>query len=133
MGRKYKGLDYTRVTARLDENSSNIVGQYCRNHDGHGLVGDAVREAIKLLGAYMKMSDITETICANLLDIAKVFDKINGPTAPTYAQALREAATVLWIFHYDRNEKTAADAANTDDGKVEHVFTDAVSASKYTE
>ena len=29
--------------------------------------------------------------------------------------------------------RTAADAANIDDGKVEHVLTDAVSASKYNE
>ena len=132
MGRKYKGLDYTRVTARLDEDSSDIVSQYCRDHGGSGHVGDAVREAIKLFGAYMKMSDITETCCANLLDIAKVFDKINGPAAPTYAEALREAAFTLWVFHYDRNKKTAADAANTDDGKVEQGLAGHVSTSNNT-
>ena len=40
------------------------------------------------MGKSMELSDLIETSCANLLDIAKVFEKIDGANAPVYVEAL---------------------------------------------
>ena len=99
MGRPKAGLDYDKITFRTAEKQSQIVGQYCRDHEKPE-PSTAVRAAIDLLGASMELSDIIETSCANLLDIAKVFDSIQGENAPIYAESIREAATLLWVFCY---------------------------------
>lgn len=99
-GRPKKGLDYSKVTLRLTKEQDNIVGQYCRDHDTREQ-STAIRAAIDFLGDTMELSDAIETSCANLLDIAKVFDGIKGPTSPLYAEVIREAATLLWVFCYD--------------------------------
>lgn len=99
-GRPKKGLDYSKVTLRLAKEQDKIVGQYCRDHDTSEQ-STAIRAAIDLLGNTMELSDIIETNCANLLDIAKVFDDIKGPTSPIYAEAIKEAAALLWVFCYN--------------------------------
>lgn len=107
MGRKYEGLDHDKITVKLDAKLSEIVRQYgqdtLKRNPGQkwAKTSDTIRDAVNLLGGYMEMSDVMETSCANLLDIAEVFDKINGPTAPIYAEALREAAALLWLFCYN--------------------------------
>lgn len=93
-------LDYSKVTLRLTEGPDKIVRQYCRDHDNREQSA-AIRTAIDLLGETMNLSDIIETSCANLLDIAKVFDDIKGPTSPIYAEAIKEAAALLWAFCYN--------------------------------
>lgn len=115
MGRQYKGLDYRKVTIKLDERQYDIVRQYGwklteQVHAEQALEGkykpynwkmsDVMRDAIDLLGLYIEMSDSMETGAANLLDIAEVFDNIEGKNAPVYAQALREAAALLLMFCY---------------------------------
>lgn len=107
MGRQYKGLDYRKVTIKLDERQFDIVRQYGwklteQEHAKQDLEGkykpynwkmsDVMRDAIDLLGRYVEISDIMETSAANLLDIAEVFDKIEGKNSPVYAQQIREAA-----------------------------------------
>jgi len=69
-----------------------------------------MRATINLLGDTMKLSDKIETSYANRLDISKVFDDIKGPTAPVYAEAIRQAALLLWVFCY--NEHTREPAAS---------------------
>ena len=69
-----------------------------------GKTSDVIRDAVSLLGDYMELSDIIETSCANLLDIAKVFDRIDGPTAPVYSEALKEAAALLWLLCYNNKD-----------------------------
>lgn len=64
-------------------------------------MSDVIRDAIDLLDRYVEMSDIMETSAANLVDIAEVFDSIDGPTSPIYAQAIREAAALLLMFCYN--------------------------------
>lgn len=70
----------------------------------HGKTSDVIRDAVSLLGNYMELSDVIETSCCNLLDIAKVFDKIDGPNAPVYAEAIREAAALLWLMCYNNKD-----------------------------
>ena len=70
----------------------------------HGKTSDVIRDAVSLLGDYMELSDIIETSCANLLDIAKVFDRLDGPTAPVYSVALKEAAALLWLLCYNNKD-----------------------------
>lgn len=116
MGRQYKGLDHTKVTVKLDERQSDIVRQYGlkisekvyaeqdrigKRKPYHWKTSDVVRDAIDLLGRYVEMSDIMETSAANLVDIAEVFDRIDGPTSTIYAQAIREAAALLLMFCYN--------------------------------
>ena len=102
MSRKYMGLDCDKVSVRLDKEVQQIVGQYCK--DNAVRPSAAIRTAIKWMGATKKMSDVIETCCANLLDIAKVFEKMEGPNAPIYTEALREAALVLWALNYSKED-----------------------------
>lgn len=110
MGRQYKGLDHEKITVKLDSELSKIVRQYGQDTlrrdpaQKRARPSNTIRDAIKMMGAYMELSDLMETSCANLLDIAEVFDKIDGLTAPTYAQAIREAAALLWLFCYNAQE-----------------------------
>lgn len=119
MGRQYKGLDHTKVTVKLDKRHFDIVRQYGWNlteyeHAKQALEGkykpynwkmsDVIRDAIDLLGQSVILSDNIETSVSNLLDIADVFDKIDGPSAPAYAQSLREAATLLFMFCHDATQ-----------------------------
>lgn len=116
MGRRYKGLDYTKVTVKLDERQFDIVRQYGwklteHEHTKQDLEGkykpynwkmsDVMRDAVDLLGRYVEMSDNMETSAANLLDIAETFDKVEGKNASIYAQAIREAAALLLMFCYN--------------------------------
>lgn len=120
MGRQYKGLDYQKITVKLDERLSGIVGQYMQDalaehpEMKRGKTSDVIRASLSLLGGYMEMSDIIETSICNLLDIAKVFDKIDGPVAPIYAEAIREAATLLWVFCYKKKFQIQAGGADGD-------------------
>ena len=102
MPRKYMGLDCHKVSVRLDKEVQQIVGQYCG--DNAVTPSEAIRTALKWMGATKEMSDIIETSCANLLDIATVFEKIEGPNSPIYAEALREAAIVLWALNYTKED-----------------------------
>ena len=110
IGRKYEGLDHQKITVKLDERLSGIVRQYMQDtlwdhpETKHGKTSDVIRDAVSLLGDYMELSDLMETSCANLLDIAQVFDKIDGPTAPIYSEALREAAALLWLLCYNNKD-----------------------------
>lgn len=116
MGRQYKGLDYRKVTVRLDERQFDIVRHYgwkqqervYAEQDRTGKqkpyswkMSDVIHDAINLLGQYLELSDNMETSAANLLDIAEVFDKIDGGNAPVYARAIREAAALLLVFCYN--------------------------------
>lgn len=116
MGRQYRGLDHSKITVKLDERRWDIVRQYgmklaeqeYAKQDMEGKykpynwkMADVMRDAVDLLGRYVEMSDIMETSAANLVDIAKVFDRIDGPTSPIYAQAIREAAALLLMFCYN--------------------------------
>lgn len=113
MGRQYKGLDYRKVTVRLDERQFDIVRHYGwkqqeRVYAEQDRIGkqkpyswkmsDVIHDAINLLGQYLELSDNMETSAANLVDIAAVFDKIDGKAAQVYAQAIRQAATLLLVF-----------------------------------
>lgn len=113
MGRQYKGLDYRKVTVRLDERQFDIVRHYGRKQqervyaeqDRTGKqkpyswkMSDVIHDAINLLGQYLELSDNMETSAANLVDIAAVFDRIDGEAAPIYAQAIRQAAALLLAF-----------------------------------
>ncbi len=101
-GRPNTGMGDGKITLRVSEKQSNIVRQYCLDHEKpeHST---AVRAAIDFLGDAMNLSDNIETSCANLLDIAKVFEGMQGETAPIYSQAIQEAAALLWIFCYKKH------------------------------
>lgn len=116
MGRQYKGLDHTKITVKLDERQFDIVRQYglklaeqeYAKQDLEGKykpynwkMSDVMRDAVDLLGRYVKMSDNMETSAANLLDIAETFDKIEGENTSVYSQALKEAAALLLMFCYN--------------------------------
>lgn len=113
MGRQYKGLDYRKVTVRLDERQFDIVRHYgwkqqervYAEQDRTGKqkpyswkMSDVIHDAINLLGRYVELSDNMETSAANLIDMAAVFDQIDGDAAPVYAQAIRQAAALLLVF-----------------------------------
>lgn len=112
MGKKYRVLDYAKITVKLDEELSAIVGQYGRDAlkkkpgQKRARPSDTIRDALSLLGHYMELSDIMETSICNLMDIAKIFDKIDGPAAPIYAEAIREAAVLLSLFCYNERDET---------------------------
>lgn len=102
MGRPYKGMDFRKATVKLTEEQFNIVRQYWfRHHEGTVKVSEVIRAAIDLAGVSVNLADQTETSVANLLDIAEVFDRINGENTKTYAQAIREAAWLLMLFNPD--------------------------------
>lgn len=111
MGRPYKGFDYEKITVKLDAELSEIVRQY--GHDTlernpaqkRARPSDTIRDAIALIGRYMELSDIIETSICNLLDVEKIFDKIDGPTAQIYAEAIREAAVLLLLFCYNERDE----------------------------
>lgn len=117
MGRRYKGLDHTKVTVKLNDRQSDIVGQY--HHYIYEQSGwevscnasDTIRAAIDLLGQYIEMASLVETAAANLLDIAQTFDKIGGKRAGIHAQAIREAAALLLMFYSNADVKM-------EDGKI---------------
>lgn len=119
MGRQYKGLDHTKVTVKLDKRHFDIVRQYgwelqeqvYAEQDRTGKrktynwkMSDVIRDAIDLLGQSVILSDNIETSVCNLLDIADVFDKIDGLSAPAYARSLREAAALLFMFCHDATQ-----------------------------
>lgn len=112
MGRQYKGLDHDKITVKLDAELSEIVRQYgqdkLKRNPGQKRArpSDTIRDAISFMGKYMELSDIMETSICNLLDVAKIFDKIDGTTAPIYAEAIREAAVLLWLFCYNERDET---------------------------
>lgn len=116
MGRKYNGMDYQKVTVKLDERQFDIVRQYGfrlqkeafdeQDRTGkvkpyHWKMSDSIRAALDLLGIQNQLSDNMETSAANLLDIAEIFDKVEGKNASMYAQAIREAAALLLMFCYN--------------------------------
>lgn len=99
VGRPKAGLDYCKYTLRVSQEQDEIVSKYCRDHEKPE-PSTAIRAAIDLLGDSINLSDNIETSCANLLDIAKAFDNIDGDNAPVYSQAIREATALLWTFCY---------------------------------
>lgn len=117
MGRRYKGLDHTKVTVKLDNRQADIVGQYNRYiYEQSGgtascNASDTIRAAIDLLGQYIEMAALVETAASNLLDIAQTFDKIDGKRAGIHAQAIREAAALLLMFYPNADVKM-------EDGKI---------------
>lgn len=126
MGRKYNGMDYQKVTVKLDKRQFDIVRQYGfklqkevfdeQDRTGkvkpyHWKMSDSIRAGLDLLGIQNQLSDNMETSAANLVDIAKVFDSIDGPNAKVYAQAIREAAALIMLFCYNSSCKI-------EDGKI---------------
>jgi len=107
-GRPYQGMDWWRTTVRLSQDHSKIIGKYCRDHE-KPQDSAAIRAAIDLMGKSMELSDLIETSCVNLLDIAKLFEKIDGANAPVYVEALKEAAALLWLFCYNGQMKEPLD------------------------
>lgn len=102
MGRPYKGLDYRKATVKLTAKQFDIVRQYWfKHHNGTLDQSESIRAAIDLAGVSLALADATETSTANLLDIAEVFDRIDGESAKVYAQAIREAAWLLMLFNPD--------------------------------
>lgn len=97
MGRQYKGLDHKKVTVKLDKNIADIVGYYQEQCDGIS-ASDAIRDMISSAGAFFAMEDFTIEVIKNLYHIAALFDDLKGPTAPSYANALRQAGNLLALY-----------------------------------
>lgn len=97
MGRQYKGLDHKKVTVKLDKNLTDIVGFYQQRSGGIN-ESDAIRDMIAAVGGMFGLEDSTIEVIKNLYHIADLFDDLKGPTAPTYANALRTAGNLLALY-----------------------------------
>ena len=96
MGRKYEGLDARKVTIRLDADMEATLTRYTER-TGHSM-SDAIREALHVFSDYIDLSDTIRYVICNLEAVAETFDKIDGPTAPKYAGAVRDGVALLSIF-----------------------------------
>ena len=96
MGRKYEGLDARKVTFRLDADMDSMLSEYMER-TGHSM-SDAIREALHVFSNYKDLSDVIKYVICNLEAVAETFDKIDGPTAPKYAGAVRDGVALLSIF-----------------------------------
>lgn len=90
MSRRYEGMDFGKVTVRLDEETDSVIQQYVDDHPG-AKKSDAIRTALQLLGYYQQ--DVNDLFQTTLL-LYECYDetrKIPG------TQKERSWSAAMWV------------------------------------